>query len=497
MPLLWRRRRGCFEDPSARDHHESGSERQANPCLWTRRQTYGGHDAEMADNPLDPVCPCRSGRSLASCCANVPGGEYGDDDVDVALRELVRYSGRGEFSAAIRRIAEAVAEPLDPELDEYLSEHFDLDRRLMCLYAACTERPVRGGESVAALLVRKEGARLPARSRALLAQWAAQPFSLYEVLEVFEGQGIVLRDRLRKLTVRVAEVAGSRQIRPGWWMAVRVRTRPDGTPVMDPPILAFPVPARRAIEEWLAEIDDEQPIDPREHAIDLFHLWQMSIGDALEAPPPDIVDRDGNPVVICEAKYTIRDPEAFVQAVARQAGFKPDESPEQTERAWDWSEPGDDDGRRVLGRLELAGHRAVLRAFSREQIGRGRSLLESIAGVEFVAVSETDPRELLGQDEADAGEAPGEVPGVDLGDEVVQQMLDRHYRKWVDEPVPMFGGRTPRQMAKVDPEAVAREIWSISHGPKGGPQYDADWMYAELGVRRLGGGPFEAGVAGG
>lgn len=492
MPFALRQRSGGCGAGGAK----AGAGRWLLTNLGIRNGPLDRHDPVMATNPLDPPCPCRSGRLLASCCAAVTGGEYGDEDVDVALRELVRYSGRGEFAAAIRRTAEAMAAPLDEEADDYLSEHFDLDRKLMCLYAACTERPARGGDSVATLLVRKEGSRQPARVRALLAQWAAQPFSLYEVLEVFEDQGVVLRDHLRLFTVRVAEVTGTRQIRPGWWMAVRVRIRPDGTPVMDPPILAFPPGARQAIDEWLDEVVDDQPIDPREHAIDLFHLWEMSVAEAIGQPAPELVDQHGDRVVLCEAEFRVADGEAMAAALAAHPDWDLDESAEGADRCWNWFEPLEDDFRRLLGRLQLQGNAAVLKVSSRERLDRARSVLESIAGVEFVAVTETDPRQAEDQDDDESDDTAAPALDVDR-EEVVRQAMDRHYRKWVDESVPMFGGRTARQMAKIDPAAVSRAIWSIIHGANGGLRYDASWMYAELGVPRLGEGPFEAGVVGG
>lgn len=76
---------------------------------------------------------------------------------------------------------------------------------------------------------------------------------------------------------------------------------------------------------------------------------------------------------------------------------------------------------------------------------------------------------------------------------IVQRLMETHDRKWIDESLPMFGGRSPRQMAKVDPDAVSRSIWEICNRPPG-VRYDASWMCEELAVRRLGHDRFEPGL---
>ena len=137
---------------------------------------------------------------------------------------------------------------------------------------------------------------------------------------------------------------------------------------------------------------------------------------------------------------------------------------------------------------------------SRERMAAVRGWLEAVPGVRWVAGNETGGADLFAKVQASragGGEAEDEGAGAEsMGgpEEVLRSVLDRHYRKWVDEALPMFGGRTPRQMAKVDAKAVARAIWEISNPPDGAPRYDADWMYEELGVARLGGGEFRPGV---
>src|SRR5262249_20178949 len=71
------------------------------------------------------------------------------------------------------------------------------------------------------------------------------------------------------------------------------------------------------------------------------------------------------------------------------------------------------------------------------------------------------------------------------------ELLEQHYRKWVDTPVPMLHDLTPRQAAQlkgVRPRLVAllkdMESRAERDGREGRPGYDPGWMWAELGLAR-------------
>jgi len=73
---------------------------------------------------------------------------------------------------------------------------------------------------------------------------------------------------------------------------------------------------------------------------------------------------------------------------------------------------------------------------------------------------------------------------------VMNEFLDRHYRRVIDEPLPAIGNVSPRAAAGT-PEGRAKVIgWlkylenSESHRARkeGTPPYDFTWMWQELGV---------------
>ncbi len=85
--------------------------------------------------------------------------------------------------------------------------------------------------------------------------------------------------------------------------------------------------------------------------------------------------------------------------------------------------------------------------------------------------------------------------GVDPADlrAAVHEVLDRQYRKTLGEPVPMLGGKSPRQTARSAKGRQAVANWlkgleqTSARCPADDPvrDYDFSWMWEELGVADL------------
>jgi hypothetical protein len=72
--------------------------------------------------------------------------------------------------------------------------------------------------------------------------------------------------------------------------------------------------------------------------------------------------------------------------------------------------------------------------------------------------------------------------------------MDKHYRRMLDEPVPMLGNRTPRKAVKTDAGRGKVVAWlktlenhSANIADPNDPMatYDFSWLWAELGVSAL------------
>ena len=80
----------------------------------------------------------------------------------------------------------------------------------------------------------------------------------------------------------------------------------------------------------------------------------------------------------------------------------------------------------------------------------------------------------------------------ELSDEVraaFTEMMDRHYRETLDEPVPFIGGETPRNAVKTEEGRRKVVDWlkfletATARQRDLGTPYDLEWMWDELGLR--------------
>lgn len=411
----------------------------------------------------------------------------------------MKFGERPEFAPNIRRAGKALQVSLETlGIEQFLAEREEQVLVMLACYLFY-DVPMRGTASLATLLLQREGKNWPARERAYLAQMAAQPISVYDVLDVFPGQGIELRDVLRGFVVRVHEVLASKAVVPGWLVLTRVRLRPDVGPVLDAPPVQFEADGRETLLEMLRSTEG-QPLVTR--SIEAFRAWQEymanGFGSRRSSAENSARDQFGSHVL----QFEVDDEVEFAAALAECEGW------EQSDGGWMWIDARDDaidleDFRFAI--LDIRDGEGILVVDSESTIERMEELLDTLPGVDVVGSIAIEPspwirrvRKVI-EERARVMKLSASLPeplSSAMEETVISRELDRYYRAWVDERIPAFGGRTPREMAKVDPEAVSRMLWTLENPKDPKVKFEMGWMYRELGVRRLGSGSFEAGVEG-
>lgn len=172
-----------------------------------------------------------------------------------------------------------------------------------------------------------------------------------------------------------------------------------------------------------------------------------------------------------------------------------------SERALQWNVTMDD-GSVVLGNVELKGRALILSVASAGRAERGAMLLADalgdLVGTPLTEI-ETVEQAMAARGEHDAGsrsaasassepEVPPEVEAA-----LVRDMLDRHYRAVLDQPIEMLGDVTPREAVRTRPGRKRAAAWlkQLENGTgrinPNDPMasYDLAWMWRELGIKRL------------
>ncbi len=148
---------------------------------------------------------------------------------------------------------------------------------------------------------------------------------------------------------------------------------------------------------------------------------------------------------------------------------------------------------------ERQGSRSLWRhALVAARAERGRAFIEALATDairhhstvhENVAVAVRDRiRSHVAAGGSDAAEEQDDIPR-DVKEELTLDAYARHYRKWLDEPIPALSDHTPREAAQ-DAD-LHPKLADLIHGleglyqrslKEGTPAYDPSWMWTELGL---------------
>ena len=252
-----------------------------------------------------------------------------------------------------------------------------------------------------------------------------------------------------------------------------------------------------------------------------FVVWTVRQKEAFLR---GLENTDGQAILLSTVRFPIEGDEAEVAgALDGIAEFdrKPGEGqywgwygPESPAPAARRGSPGGGAGagglRLTLGYLEVADGALLLHTNSAERAERGRALVTSGLGslVGTPLTSHEDPLAQLRQraeGESKAGPSPDGPPeGADAAPRPTEEMqalaaayLEDHYRRTLDERVPMLGNRTPRQAAKTRKGRAEVVEWlkeienTEARGAmmEGREPMDTGWLWEELKIPRPGGKP--------
>lgn len=239
--------------------------------------------------------------------------------------------------------------------------------------------------------------------------------------------------------------------------------------------------------------------------------WLIDALGRAFAPMPEIRNTDGDEIMFSEVRFPIVGDEAKVAAVLD--GIEGFDKDEPDGLRWTWRgygsssqgmsrnrqdgmtfESRDQAGRTSLGDAEIAGEALVLSANSKERAERGRDLLASHLG-ELVGSPLTSHRDLekMLEERPDSAPAEPDLPP-EVAEQVIHSYLDDHYRRTLDDPLPLLDGKTPRQAVKTGKGRARVVDWlkqlenseSQRAAAQGHKPYDMAWMWRELKIEEPG-----------
>ncbi len=473
-------------------------------------------------------CPCGSGKKYKLCCG-VEELRQRDSSARERLRAprterdlrayLVReLLGFARDNLSEMELAGAWRQFLDPETDlddvsaeagRDFADMVDMAFNEWLLHDYVT----LDGPTLIDLYVDRHGDIMPERSRAHLERSARTVLSVYEVARVDPGRGLELNDLFRGGTHHVVERSASKRD----VLIVRL-IELDGQLALSGAILPLP---RQEVSDFLERVEEgfetvreERPDASRDDYLKLYGrellrwvvLWWME-----PAPTPELVTFDGEPLVFCRSHYRVRDAAAAREALESHPDLEPQEAPpgearSRGPRAFVWlgeaPEDGSDAGPApsigaddhpiVRGSIELEENELRLETQSEARLTRLRRLIEDAAGgsIEHRADTVEDPLQAIERHSDRPGPAAGSdrVPP-EIQQEVMGEVMVRHYRAWLDEEIPALDGHTPRDAVRT--EAGRADVLDLIKNIEnrvdrarrdGEPTWDPGFLREELGL---------------
>jgi hypothetical protein len=354
--------------------------------------------------------------------------------------------------------------------------------------------PLDGGGTIVERFLTRMGAGFRSGERRYLERMRLSHLRLYEIQAVQRDEGFDVLDLWAKKRLRVREHLATHQLVQWDVLAARVIIGPEGEPVLDGSPYLYPAREKDRILRVLRRLGRSlQGKLPGSDETTFFKSIGMVFHDlwlelVVLRPPPALVTAEGDEVVLCRAVFDVHDRAALMAALAKHSELE-----RQDDGSYAWLAEGADEAgfRRGFGTFVLDKARIVLETTSRQRAERGRALLEAIPGpaVVYRATSSESVQRAIERRPARSARPEAEVPAEAA--EIVQAFYERHYRGWLDEPLPALAGRTPREAARLKsarPKIVAllkdMEAHSARERREGRPAYDFSWMWGHLGLER-------------
>ena len=419
------------------------------------------------------------------------------------------------------RLQDVVAEHLMPAFEEFEIDQDDLGELLGNQWAGvlwgCGFEDFLGQRyedgNIVDLYLKRRGWKETVMNRAYFSALRDAPVSLYEVTDVQPGTSMVLRDLLSdKALITVQEKSATRTLKQWDRIAVRVVPERDHH-IISGALLPF---RAEAVDFLFAGLRDALKLKMR----DILQLTRdqllgcapiftsawlfIEIDRMLTPAQPQFTNSDGDDVLFHDLRFPLASgvtQSAIAERLDRVKGFVP-EGP----KFWNWlaarkgrsGKAGGGimldtqmEGATVLGSAELKGKALLVTVNSAKRAAKVEALISAATGDLLkspLTTIRTVDQMRAEQRRDEPREAAEEIPS-DIAQQIGRDFMDKHYRETLDAPIPVLGGKSPRQAVR---NAAGRqkviEWLKLLENRNAGQQnvaiaeYDFGWMWAELGL---------------
>lgn len=477
-------------------------------------------------NRNDP-CPCGSGKKFKKCClqkeiaTQQPNKTYHDHCLELVESfrpKILRFMKKAGHDQNIKEAFEEYWQTLEPDLDPPEVNNISY---LQFLEWYIHDYPIPGiGRPVIQLFL-ESNPKIPAVEMQILRDWQDAYISVFQVIEVETGKGILVEDIFSGEEIFLSDVSISKATKK--WQVVTFRkikvleewqasaVGGIGHPKYKEEILQF-------IKERFLDYQQQNPsADLPAFLRKKGYLLNQRFLTLQSMPPqiPKVVTSSGEELAFWEARYDLMD---FLAALDRleeeedfeETNYSEDGQGNPLKVVYDWLERGKSihkikdikvknaltlksffsqgpgqESFRLLGTIILEPDRLVLEAQGQERLAIGKEIIEDVLSglirhrIDAVRSLESIMR---GQPKKKEEKPEEEIP-LEVRQALLKDMYDNHYREWLDSSLPALDGKTPRKAIKTKEgrrqvEDLLRVMEYFHH--EDDIEYDVTWIRKDL-----------------
>jgi len=454
-----------------------------------------GMPAPSAKVGRNDPCPCGSGKKYKKCCQDAVRTTHAQESKRAAVHDLDEH-----MVAALERYAMSRhGESWDAAASRFVRAAGRSEPLLGMLAAPWSVYVSRvGGARVVDGFLADHARRLTSDERAWLQAQQRAWLGIWEIAATEPGVGVTARDLLSGQTRRIVEKKASQQLTVRDAVLARVVDHEGASyfcgmyPRLLPPTAVAPLVGKI---KRRARTKGDVPIEAlatEDLGLALVKQWAKAVRDeeARQSGPRKLVNTDGEDLVLTTDHFDIEPGErARIEGALRAIDGIEEEEAEDGRMKLVLLRPGNAVhahwDNTVVAHLVLEGERLRVETNSKQRADRLRALVEQTCApsLRHRLREHTDP--------TSSAQRPGapRLPHEPSAEEkqALCQLKQQHYRAWLDAPVPMLGGKTPRQAVRTATgrqrvDVLLRSFENGEHRMSDGDPFDFTALRAELGL---------------
>ena len=460
------------------------------------------------------ACPCGSGKKVKRCCGLASASASASEGVRIAgqsepvtgwarahgvwpkARRALMDHGEAWLGAAHLNDALDISPFADVPPDEQPDWYEPMLSWQLYDWVLAGET-----QSIAEHWLAAEGPRSDVDIVSLVRSASGQHFSFFQVQAIDRGRGAVLRDLLTGQERFVVDRSVSESVPP--WSVLFAKLLPFGELTMFDAMAprALPPSLLSWILDGFADLELVLPLEPVAVRLALKELAELYLDAVAEDDErhfalPDLVNSDGDAIVMCTDVWSIRagkrdDALARIQRLGVAL-----EDPSTDPLVFVWSKKTSDDTSTVIGRVVVGVDQVVLETNSTQRrVLLKPRITKALGSTARHIHSEEKPLDAFADDDdlyddSDASDASDddmpEIPA-ELLQQMLGEQLKAHYATWPDIALPALAGKSPRQAlesasGRAEVEALLKDMEHTSHGTPLASAYDFDDLRRALGL---------------